>query len=570
MAGQRCYFLLILFIAVIFTIPWSGKKPFHTKGEPREAITAQAMIESGNWVLPTRYEDNIATKPPLLHWMIGVFSLVNGEVTTTTSRLPSALSYIIAGIAFFSFLSKRAGNKKAFIATFILLTTMQWYHGGMAARVDMLLTVFIICSMLELFKWEEKELKGIPWLAILCMSLGSLTKGPVGIVLPSMVFLIYLLVRRYSYFSIFKSLALTTLLSAILPALWYVAAWKIGGDEFLAIVYDENIARFTSNMKLGGKHENSNFYMLGTLLSGFIPWSLMAVMAGFAHISKIRMPKADFLNKCGNSIMNMDKYRQYSFIASVSIIFFYAIPESKRGVYLMPAYPFICVFVTELIIYIIENKPGIWRFFSNFIGYLIILFSLVITAFTLGWDPSLKFLPDNIRPDVLFYTGIMQNIYSGPGTVINILITLVFFTSVIIWKLRTKIISDIIPGTPFFVMIFGVILYMSAVFQPRIGDFLSVKELAERIKTDNTNQTELYSYGRDCFVMSFYLNERFTGFEPSVHKEGILIIGEKELAGLEEQTKETHTYHILEKSLYPYTDIRQTICVVEFKQIDSI
>ena len=48
--------------------PFLGVTIFYTKGEPREAIVALSMLESGNWILPVNYGTDIAYKPPFFYW----------------------------------------------------------------------------------------------------------------------------------------------------------------------------------------------------------------------------------------------------------------------------------------------------------------------------------------------------------------------------------------------------------------------------------------------------------------------------------------------------------------------
>lgn len=84
---------LLIFILILLTfLPWLGLSPFNTKGEPREAIVAVSMLQSGNWVLPVSFGAEIPYKPPFLAWCIALFSLPTGEVSEFTSRLPSALA----------------------------------------------------------------------------------------------------------------------------------------------------------------------------------------------------------------------------------------------------------------------------------------------------------------------------------------------------------------------------------------------------------------------------------------------------------------------------------------------
>ena len=45
-------FIILAVVCVVTLLPFMGLTDFHTKGEPREAIVAYSMIETGNWTLP--------------------------------------------------------------------------------------------------------------------------------------------------------------------------------------------------------------------------------------------------------------------------------------------------------------------------------------------------------------------------------------------------------------------------------------------------------------------------------------------------------------------------------------
>ena len=67
-------FIILAVVCVVTLLPFMGLTDFHTKGEPREAIVAYSMIETGNWTLPVNNGGDIAYKPPLFHWCIAVLS----------------------------------------------------------------------------------------------------------------------------------------------------------------------------------------------------------------------------------------------------------------------------------------------------------------------------------------------------------------------------------------------------------------------------------------------------------------------------------------------------------------
>ena len=145
----------------------------------------------------------------------------------------------------------------------------------------MVLTALTVGALYCLYKWYEKGLKGIPWLAILLMSCGTLTKGPVGTIIPCLVVGIFLLLRGVNFFKAFLLLSAWAILSLILPFCWYVAAYQQGGEEFLALVMEENFGRMTNTMSYNSC-VNPWHYNFVTLFAGYVPWTLLVVLSLFS------------------------------------------------------------------------------------------------------------------------------------------------------------------------------------------------------------------------------------------------------------------------------------------------
>ena len=179
----------IIVLCLVTILPWIATGDFSTKGEPREASVAVSMLETGNWTLPKVYADEFAYKPPMAHWMMALASLPGGRVTELTARLPSAVAYTVLGAMMLIFLGRRVRFQEAFIAVCVMLTCVEIHRAGMTARVDMVLTGFIVAALLQMYRWEEKlALKGLPVVIPLLLSGAVLTKGPVGIILPLFIF----------------------------------------------------------------------------------------------------------------------------------------------------------------------------------------------------------------------------------------------------------------------------------------------------------------------------------------------------------------------------------------------
>ena len=95
----------VLMIAAMLTLPFIGIGHFYTRGEPREAIVAVAMMEQSNYILPI-FQGEFAFKPPMLHWLVSLFSLPKGYVSEFTARMPSAVAFIAMCTGFFSFFAR--------------------------------------------------------------------------------------------------------------------------------------------------------------------------------------------------------------------------------------------------------------------------------------------------------------------------------------------------------------------------------------------------------------------------------------------------------------------------------
>ena len=347
-----CFVVLFLFM---------GETSFHTKGEPREAVVALSMLKDGNWILPVNNGVDIAYKPPLFHWMIAAASTVVGEVTEYTARFPSALMLAIMLLAGYAFYARRRGAEVAMVASLVTLTNFEVHRAGVNCRVDMVLAAFMVLALYLLYIWYERGLRGVPWWAILCLSGAALTKGPVGIVLPCGAAFLFCWMKGHCFLPLVGRYAGVALAACILPMLWYVAAYRQGGERFLSLVVEENVLRFVGKMTYGS-HENPAYYNLITLVAGFVPYTLFLVVSLF--FLKYKKPVIQLKGLWGRftqTLQAMDETRLYTLICAVVIFVFYCIPKSKRSVYLLPMYPFVAYFIAEYFLYLKRKCPQVLK-----------------------------------------------------------------------------------------------------------------------------------------------------------------------------------------------------------------
>ena len=544
---------LLMIIAILSVFIWIGRSDFYTKGEPREASVAVSMIKNNQWILPEVYADEISYKPPLIHWLTAVFSLPEGKVTPFSSRLPSALAFMGLIFCSFTFFGRNLRIQESFLASLILLTTFELHRAAFSARVDMLLTFLIVWALTRLFRWEEKSnIKGFPWLASLIMSLAVLTKGPVGIVLPLLVFGVYLLFLRYNFWKICLKLLPLALLASVLPLIWYVLAYQQGGKEFLDLILAENFGRFFEtdnlNIKYDLGHEKGWWYNWVMLIAGFVPWTILLVISLFC-LSYKRFPGFKALLSL---FPKMEKTKLFSVVAAVVIFLFYSIPASKRSVYLMPAYPFIAIFIAKYILYLTEYKTMIIRVFAIFVGIIASVFGLfVLLTVTTDWvNFSDVFSISAKNYFVKSFETLQLSNFSHILSII-ILVILAYSIFVLFKSLYKKVYLKTLYAT--LGVYLTVLLMLDALVFPIYQNSISIKHISKKI-TENYTVTDnnlfvmnnLLEYS-SMYGLNYYMNNSFRNFETESPAEGYFLTGSNSFEKVKQKYNSTYDFNLLKE-----------------------
>lgn len=400
----RFVFWSVIIISALTLLPFLGNVDFTTKGEPREAVVAMSMLNQHNWILPINNGFDIPYKPPFFQWCIAAFSLVTGHVSEFTSRLPSALSLIIMLCAGALFYAKRKNNNVSLLAAIITLTAFEVHRAGTNCRVDMVLTMFIVCALYALYKWWEKDCRQLPWIAVLCMSGATLTKGPVGIVLPCFVMFVFMLFTAWQQGKlcgriIWKTtykLFLSAVLASVLPLIWYWAAYRQGGDQFMALVMDENVGRFLGKMKVV-THANPWHYNFLMLIAGWLPWTLPLLLSLFvlpwrkfanSFTKGESTGKVTLKSRIMAAMRKADAVQVFTWLSFLLILFFYCIPKSKRGVYLLPCYPFMAVLIVEYMAWLVKRSLFPIRFYIGFLSIVGFILTVALVILRAGLVPD--------------------------------------------------------------------------------------------------------------------------------------------------------------------------------------
>ena len=518
-------FTIVCVIAVMLTVPFLGLTDFYSKGEPREAVVAYTMVEHGNWILPINNGGDIPYKPPFFHWCIALFSLLQGHVSEFTSRLPSALALVAMSVGGFVFFAKRKNANMALLATLLSLTAFEVHRAGINCRVDMVNTAFMVGALFLMFRWWERGKHTMPWLAILCMSGATLTKGPVGMLLPCAVMGVFMLTQRESLWSTVWRLGLTALLSLVLPLCWYYAAYLQGGDEFLRLVKEENIDRLLGKMAYES-HENPFWYNFVTLITGWLPYTLLFVFSLFVLPWK-RFSKSGFMQ----SVRRAEPMQVFVWLAFGLILFFYCIPKSKRSVYLLPCYPFMAWLMAQYVVWLVANRLSAVKAYAWLMGVLGVVLSVAFVVLKTGVVPDTLFHGKHAADNIAMLHA-LESISASPSHLLFALLPAAVGVATIMTLLKK---DDNLRNRVVWLslsVVVALFLALDSTFQPAVLNTKADKPLAPQIE-QRFDMTKMYSYMSSpmlhFFSLNFYLGDRIQQFEKVKPEDGVLMIPEDDV-----------------------------------------
>ncbi len=518
-------FTIVCVIAVMLTVPFLGLTDFYSKGEPREAVVAYTMVEHGNWILPINNGGDIPYKPPFFHWCIALFSLLQGHVSEFTSRLPSALALVAMSVGGFVFFAKRKNANMALLATLLSLTAFEVHRAGINCRVDMVNTAFMVGALFLMFRWWERGKHTMPWLAILCMSGATLTKGPVGMLLPCAVMGVFMLTQRESLWSTVWRLGLTALLSLVLPLCWYYAAYLQGGDEFLRLVKEENIDRLLGKMAYES-HENPFWYNFLTLITGWLPYTLLFVFSLFVLPWK-RFSKSGFMQ----SVRRAEPMQVFVWLAFGLILFFYCIPKSKRSVYLLPCYPFMAWLMAQYVVWLVANRLSAVKAYAWLMGVLGVMLSVAFVVLKTGVVPDTLFHGKHAADNIAMLHS-LESISVSPSHLLFALLPAAVGVATIMTLLKK---DDNLRNRVVWLslsVVVALFLALDSMFQPAVLNTKADKPLVPQIE-QRFDMTKMYSYMSSpmlhFFSLNFYLGDRIQQFEKVKPEDGVLMIPEDDV-----------------------------------------
>jgi len=324
--------LVLLLLGYFLFYHNMGDRYIWSPDEDEYALVNREMVEDGHWIYPTANGKPYSIKPPLFNWIGSFFSLLNGEVTEFTSRLPSTLAAMAGVIAIFFHGQMLFGRRAGFLSAVVLATSPLYIEFARWIQINMISTMLLSVT-LAFFYWgytNERKRKTAYLLMYVPMGLGTLNMGPVNVVMPAIVIGLYLLAMRDFRHILRLRLIWGTVIYLLIVAPWYVTV-SLGEGYAEGLLVTTNFTRYFGHFS----HARPFYYYFTTTPPYFLPWILYLPGAVYLY----------FFHQTGK-----DDRRKLLFplIWAAGLFIFFSISRTKRSEYLLPIFPAMALMVGYL------------------------------------------------------------------------------------------------------------------------------------------------------------------------------------------------------------------------------
>jgi len=335
------WILLVLFLLVWFYA--LDARTLVPSDEGRYAEMAREMAATGDWITPRLNAIKYFEKPPLQTWMNALTFKLFG-LGEWQARLWSGLCGLL-GIALVTYTGRRVFSPWVGTTAGLVLASSFWWAGLSHVNVlDMGLSGMMtlsLCGLILAQRDDAEDRERRNWM-LACwagMALAFLSKGPIGIVLPGAVLVLYTFITRE--WAIWRRLHLISglLLFTLIAAPWFVLVALKNPEHPRFFFYHENIERFTSTVH---HRDGPLYYFIPILMVGVLPW--LGVLA-----QSVWAARRESGGKFRPKIMLL--------IWAAFIFFFFSISSSKLPHYILPIFPALALLIAN---YLEKAKAGAW------------------------------------------------------------------------------------------------------------------------------------------------------------------------------------------------------------------
>lgn len=338
---QARHLLLLTALACLLFVWGLGSIGLTDRDEGRNAEAGREMFETGELLTPTYNYEPRFIKPAMLYWLMSLSYRALGE-NEFAARFPSALFGVGLIALLYLFLAHVRGPAIGLFGALMLLLNVEMVVLARQALTDMVLifcTTLAACSFWLGFHGEGPKRRWL-WVLYVAMACGTLTKGPVGFLVPILAIIPYLtLTKQWGRFwrqglplrgaAVFVALALP----------WYAAMLMVHGPNYGADIQTHTLSRYLNPFYGWG---GTVLFYVPVLLWGFFPWSAFLPMALYQTYQawKVRaVGDEPIASARGQEERREPDVELFASLWFVAVLIFFSLGATRLPHYIGPLYP---------------------------------------------------------------------------------------------------------------------------------------------------------------------------------------------------------------------------------------
>ncbi len=340
---QPLTLILLLAMAAVLFFVGLGSTGLTDRDEGRNAEAGREMYETGDYISPTfNFEPRFA-KPVFVYWLMSLSYHAFG-VNEFAARFPSALFGLGLILLQYLFLTRCRGPVIGLFGAVMLLLNLEIIGLGRLALTDSVLIFFTTLSLYGFWLglYGTGRERHYMWLFYIGLALGTLTKGPIGFLIPLLAVGLYLwLTKSWSLYwrHGFPLPGLLVFLILALP--WYLTMLSIHGQRYTTSAQGDTVGRFFGAME---GHGGTLLFYFPVFLLGFFPWSGLLPFAWYqAYQSWRDSRKTGALPPAPSSVLSdqpsSHALEWFAAIWTFAGLVFFSLSSTRLPHYIAPLFP---------------------------------------------------------------------------------------------------------------------------------------------------------------------------------------------------------------------------------------
>jgi 4-amino-4-deoxy-L-arabinose transferase-like glycosyltransferase len=265
--------LWVLFgLSLLLFLFWAHAFSVTDTVESNYALTAKEMVTSADWISPRIYGKYWYDKPIMIYWLLALVMKVCGYSDLAVRIIP-AIAGALGVTLIYWFVAKLRSKRAGLIAAAFLATALQYFIISKLIITDSILFTLNAAALVFFYLGYANKNATKRWYLLIypCLGLAVLTKGPVGVLLPGLIILIFLACQKNwaELRQLRPGVGIFLFLITALP--WYGIMYLKHGRAFInTFLGIHNYLRATVS-----EHPRDNvfYYYILLFLASTLPWT---------------------------------------------------------------------------------------------------------------------------------------------------------------------------------------------------------------------------------------------------------------------------------------------------------